>query len=246
MRSSASAEWRTHYMLPISASLGIAMAAIAVYSFGAYIEPISHEFGWSRTLTTAGLSLSLVIKAVGGIPLGMLVDRIGSRLVALIGIPLSGAAFALLGTATGGAGNWYALWVVLAFALVFTQATVWTSAVATRFDASRGLAFAVTLSGGSFALALLPYLATILITGFGWRMAFAAQGGILVLLAFPLIFLFFRGANDRPRGKAREERVAIGGAGFLEALRSTVYVRLLMVNLLFPLTVLGLTVHFVP
>ena len=33
------------------------------------------------------------------------------------------------------------------------QTTVWTSAVATRFETSRGLAFAVTLSGGSLAAA---------------------------------------------------------------------------------------------
>ncbi len=245
----AATEWRLHYMLPIAAALGYATSVIHIYGLGPYIGPISTEFGWSRTQTTAGLTLSTLIQAVFSIPIGMVLDRMGPRIFGLVGILLTAGAFALLGTATGSAANWYILWGLMACATLPVQATIWTSAVATRFEASRGLAFAVTLCGASVAAALFPYLGTKLIALHGWRVAFVVQAGLWIAIAFPLILFFFRGSRDRPNRKnaaeAPGERHA-SGVGFIEGLRSSIYLRLLLASLLFTFTIIALLVHFVP
>jgi MFS family permease len=247
--TSAAAEWRAHYMLPVAAALGYATSVIHIYGLSPYIVPISEEFGWSRTQTTAGLALATLIQAVFSIPIGMIVDRMGPRYFGLFGIVLTAAAFALLGTASGSAANWYVLWGVMAIATLPVQATIWTSSVATRFEASRGLAFAVTLCGASVAAAAFPTLGTKLITAYGWRGAFAAQAAIWVVIAFPVIFLFFRGARDKPTRKnaaeAPGERHALG-VGFVEGLKSSIYLRLLLASLLFTFTIVALLVHFIP
>ncbi|MEG3143648.1 MFS transporter [Sphingomonas sp. RT2P30] len=246
---SGRAEWRQYPMLPIAAAMGYATSVIHIYGLGPYIAPIGQSFGWSRTQVTIGLTISTLVQAIFSLPIGLLVDKYGPRRFALAGILLSTAAFELLGTATGGTLNWYALWGLLAFATLPVQATVWTSAVATRFEASRGLAFAITLCGASVAVMVFPLLGTWLIGIYGWQKAVAVQGGIWTVIAFPVIFLFFRGAHDASRTRtaiAKADRPILSGASLSEGLRSTIYLRLLLASLLFTFTIIALVVHFVP
>lgn len=245
----AADEWRQYGMLPIASALGYATSVLHIYGLGPYIEPISAEFGWSRTLTTGGLTVATLIAAVFAVPIGILVDRVGPRLLALVGMVLTAAAFAFLGTATGDKANWYLLWVVMAIAVLPMQATVWTGAVATRFTASRGLAFAITLCGASVAIAVFPWLGTKLIAAYGWKTALAMQAGIWFALCFPFVLFFFRGAHDRHRSVAKAdmpERVELTGMKLSEGMRSLVYARLWVASLLFTFTIVALAVHFLP
>ena len=248
MALTAREEWGAHYTLPLVAALGYATSVIHIYGLGPYIEPISTDFGWTRTQTTIGLTISTFIQAIFGILIGYTVDRKGPRPFALIGVLLTCGAFALLGTATGKPSNWYMLWVVMAVATLPVQATVWTSAVASRFETSRGLAFAVTLCGASVATALFPWLGTKLIAAYGWQQAMAVQAAIWAALAFIPIFLFFRGALDERKSVTADEAPArvLDGVGLGEGVRSWVYVRLVIASLLFTFTIVALTVHFLP
>ncbi len=244
----AAAEWRTYWFLPVAAALGYATSVLHVYALGPFIAALQDEFGWSRAQAAGGLTVAALISAVGCIPIGMMVDRIGPRRVGLIGIPAMCASFALLSTASGGFWNWLALWVVIAVGTFCVQATVWTSAVASRFEASRGLAFAFTLSGASVATALYPVIATWLIGSYGWRNAFVAMGGIWCAIVFPLVFIFFRGARDgaRKRVEAQSAPAVLTGMTLAEGLRSAALYKLLMAAGLFAFTIIGVVVHFVP
>jgi MFS family permease len=246
MHSSAAAEWRRFGFLPLAAALGYATSVLHVYSLGAFIGPLQHEFGWSRAQISAGLTVSALVSAAGCIPVGMLVDRIGPRRVGLIGVNAMCAALAFVSTATGTHANWLALWGVIAIGTFFVQATVWTSAVASRFEASRGLAFAITLSGASLAATVYPILATWLIGNYGWRSAYASMGGLWVLLVFPVLLFLFRGAHDRGRKEQVPAPSALTGLTLSEGLRSAALYKLLMAAALFSFTVIGVAVHFVP
>ena len=243
------AEWRSFWFLPFAAALGYSTSVIHVYSLGPFIEPLQQAFGWSRAQASLGISISSLISAIFCIPIGMLVDRVGPRRVGLVGVLLMLSAFALLGTTTGGMANWVLLWVIVACATLWVQATVWTSAVASRFESSRGIAFAITLSGASLSATVFPLLVTWLIGTYGWRTAFTAMGGIWAALVFPVLFLCFRGAQDvlRKQGPA-----AIGSAKILkgltlsEGLRSPKLYKLLLASGLFSFTAIGALVHFVP
>jgi MFS family permease len=153
----------------------------------------------------------------------------------------------MLGTATGSLTNWYALWVLVAFASLCLQPTVWTSAVASRFDTSRGFALALTLAGHSFSAVVLPLIATSVIIAFDWRIAFMAIGLIWVVAVFPPLFLFFRSAKDDVRkvGKAVRPAADLPGVSVAEALRSAAYYKLILSSGLFSFTCLAIVVHFV-
>lgn len=243
------AEWRAYWSLPIAAGLGYATASVSIYSLGPYIEPLSQSFGWSRTLVTSGLTLATVIQAVLSIPVGMAVDRFGPRKLGLAGVILVCLTFGLLATASGSTRNWLALWLLIALASAPAQATVWTSAVASRFVVSRGLAFGVTLCGASVAATLFPALAAWLIEEVGWRQAVIWQSGMWLAVSFPIIFLFFRSARDMEPtadigGKMSSSRQ--NGVALSQGFRSSVYHRLFVASLFFTFTAIGLVVHFVP
>jgi MFS family permease len=244
----AAAEWRSFWPLPIAAALGYSTSVLHVYSIGAYIGSLQHEFGWSRAQISAGITIASFGSGIFCVPVGMLVDRLGPRRIGLVGVLLMCAAFALLGTATGRQANWLVLWGILAVGNLFVQTTVWTSAVASRFAASRGLAFAITLSGASLAATVFPIFATWLIGSHGWRTAFAAMGGIWAALVLPILFLFFRGAQDQGRGERAIPSAAreLAGVSLSEGLRSQVLYKLLMAGGLFAFTLIGILVHFVP
>ncbi len=246
--SSAAREWRTYPMLPIAAALGYASSIIHIYGLSPYIEPIAKSFDWSRTQVTIGLTVATIIQALFAVPIGMAVDRFGPRRLGLIGVLLACAAFAFIGFADGGETNWAMHWAIMAVAVLPVQATIWASAVASRFSAARGLALAVTLSGASAAQALFPWLGTVLINQYGWQKAMAVQAAIWVVVAWPIIFLFFRGAQDRRKNddtSPEHNQSALSGVSVAEGMRSTVYLRLWFASMLFTFTILGLNVHFV-
>ena len=247
--TSAKTEWANHWYLPIVAALGYSAAGLHVYGIGPLMEPIHREFGWTRAQTLSGSAMVSFVIALASVPMGVLIDRLGPRRIALIGLLLIGGAVALLGTATGSMANWLALWALVAICSIPVQATVWTSAVVSRFDASRGLALAVTLCGASIGAFAFPLLSTWLVETSGWRQAFFGLGGIWALALLPLVFLFFRGVQDSGSVARRQSRAAgalLPGLTLAEAVRTSAFYRLLFATLFFTFSIFGCVVNFVP
>ena len=244
-----STEWRRFWPLPFAAALGYSSSVLHVYSLGPFIEPLQREFAWSRAEVSLGITIANIGVAIFCAPIGLLVDRFGPRTIGLIGTLLITMAYALLGTANGTITNWVALWSIVALGALCVQSPVWTSAVATRFERSRGLAFAVTLSGASIGVAVFPALGTWLIGAYGWRAAFAGMGTLWAAIVIPILLMFFRGAQDT-RGKAqaaqRPDQTSFPGLTWPEGIRTPAFYKLLLAGGLFAFTTIGVVVHFVP
>jgi MFS family permease len=247
--STAAAEWQRHAMLPLAAMFGYSVSVLHIYGINPYIIPVTTEFGWTRGQFTGAFTFAILIQALLAVPVGMLVDRFGSRKLGLAGVIMVCLAFTTLGTSTGSLTNWYLLWGLITVVALPVQATVWTSAVASRFTASRGLAFAITLCGASIAQFAFPPLATRLIMTYGWKTAFLGHGLIWLAIVLPVVFFFFRGARDGGKQKVAAPDIVtqeLDGMRFSEGLRSTVYVRLLLASLFFTFTIVALNYQFMP
>lgn len=234
-----------------AAMAGLSFATVAIYSMGLFMEPLSREFGWTR----AQMSLGLSIVALFTVPLspfaGALIDRWGSRRLGIPGIILSAVAFAGFSLASGSLKQWYALWVCYAVVAIAIKTTVWTAAVSSVFQSSRGLALAVVLSGAALSQTITPLIAQWLIDGYGWRHAFIwmgfGWGGFVLLLLLP----FFFDARDHERRLAESTQTAtvrpvLTGLTLAEGIRSPALLRIAAA--LFIMSVLGvaITVHKVP
>lgn len=241
-------EWRRYGFLPLVAALGYSTSSMHSYGIGAFIEPLEAEFGWSRAQASIGLTVSGLTGAVLSIPVGMLVDKFGPRRIGTVGVVAMIGAFGLLGTATGTIANWILLWTVLAFANLWAGATIWTKAVASRFETSRGLAFAITLTGAPMTATLIPLIATALILSYDWRVGFFGVAIAWAIVVVPSVLLFFRGAHEDPSPpeQAAASQIELPGATTAMALRSSAFYLLILASILFAFTVVGTTVHFMP
>lgn len=231
----AGMEWKAYWTLPLAAMIGYSTIGLQSYGIGPFVTSLENEFGWTRSQVMLGLSLSNAVGVFLNILVGMIVDRFGPRRVAITGLFVKTGAFALLGTATGALLNWSLLWVLIAVGVVLVQSTVWTAAVATRFDRSRGLAFAVTLSGSAVTATVVPILATWLISDFGWRAAFAGVGAAWLLVTLPVVLLLFRDARSERRRESTTTAAAadtpppeIAGMTLAEGMRTGAFARLVI------------------
>ncbi len=203
--SHATGEFASGYRLLIACVAGIAFGSvgIAVYSIGAFVDPLGREFGWSRADVQTALLFSSGLGGLFAPVIGHLVERNGARPLALIG--LIGVAIGFLLAASNGGQIWL---FYLAYALIATLGggsgpIAWTRAIAGQFNRHRGLALAIALSGtGLIAIVAPPYVVW-LTQNFGWRAGFVGVAALPVAIALPLAFLFFRPAdhitrNDTP------------------------------------------------
>ena len=180
---------------------------IGYYTFGAFIIPISDDFGWSR----AEISLAMTVASLVGLaaPLvGTWVDRYGARRVMAAGALITGGAFALLGYSTS-LGHFYAFYFAMALGQLGALNIPIARIVSSWFDEKRGLAIGITLSGfGIGGLTMLP-LASYLISILGWRMAYHILGLLILIVLTPLSMLVIRerpvATGLSPDGKTSEE-----------------------------------------
>jgi MFS family permease len=245
-KHAAAQEWRTAPFLPFAGLIGHATAVFHINGFSPFIVPVSHEFGWSRTLTTLGLTIILLIQALGSIPIGFLVDRFASRRIGLIGMMSAPLGFALIGTATGSTVNWIVLWLIMGLVAMPVQSTIWTSAISSRFKASRGLALGVSMCGTSLASALFPWFGAVLIERYGWQRAMIYEALIWIAVTYPFMFLTFRGAREiGKRGVVAAPSDVEPGMTLAQCLRSSVYQRLLLAGFLYTFAIPPLIYNFI-
>ncbi len=192
-------EWRRHWPLVVTSILGFSLVAMGNVSAGAFIAPLEKAFGWGRSEATAGLLLYSIVSIFGQPITGRLIDRFGPRPIALTGIVTIGLTFALLATANGTMMQWLGLWLIYAVTAQLMLMPTWTTAVASEFEAGRGLALAATLSGGAVATLFVPLASTLLIEHYGWRHAYIIMGLVPSAVVLLLAWRFFHSRSDRSR-----------------------------------------------
>lgn len=179
-------EFRQHWTLVVAAAIGFAFSSIVSSSTGLFMAPLSEEFGWSRTLASSGTSITAALTFFMSPLFGVLIDRWGTRRMALAGIVGAALLVSAFSLSTGSATLWIAMWVLYALPGVMIKSTVWSAAVSSVFTHGRGLALGLTLSGTAVAQTIIPPITNMLINEFGWRGAFVwlgLGGGAIALLA---------------------------------------------------------------
>lgn len=199
--------WRV--VLAAAVGVGVGLSGLPFYTFGTFVKPLSDAFGWSRAEISAG-ALFLVFGSLMTAPLvGRLADRLGVRRIGLTA--LAGLAIGFVGlTAIGGSiWNFYLGWLMVALAGAGTSPIVWTRAVTTWFDRSRGLALGLTLLGTGIAGMLGPRFVGLLIAWNGWRAGYLGMAAIVAAGALPIVAALFFERRDHTAGSGAAP-VAIG------------------------------------
>jgi MFS family permease len=180
---------------------GCGVNSIPFYTHGVFVAAITAEYAWSRGAAQFAFSFVMMSAIVTAPLVGLLIDRIGTRRVALVSVAAFAIMFAALSLATSEIWTYYALWLVMAIAAAGTTPVTWTRTVNGWFERQRGLALGLTLASTGVVATFAPAIASALITDIGWRDAYRVLGLGIALVGLPVIYFLF---HDRAAAKPEE------------------------------------------
>ena len=209
--AAAASEWRANWTVVLAALAGTAVSTINAYSTGVFMEPLQAAFGWSRAEISFAMLINAAFCVVCSPFVGAAADRFGPRWIGLPGAVVLCSLTAALGLVGPSIYSWWAMFVLISLANLCIVPMIWTSAVTATFNAGRGLALAVALSGTGLGALVTPALSVYLIGELGWRAAFPALAGFWALIVIPLLALFFRTRKKKPlaSGAAAAPKIAL-------------------------------------
>ncbi len=221
----AQEELRRGWTFILAASVGVGTSAVALpfYTLGAMVKPLSDEWGWSRSAVQGAILFSTGIGALVAPLMGVLVDRYGSRKVALPSCFGLAFAFLLAAAMTGQIWTFYLAYAAMAILGSGTSPITWSRAIAQRFEARRGFALGLTLSGTGICAVLAPLYVVWLTQVFGWRYAYIGLAAVILLLTLPLAYFFLREDGDdsqESRDRAAKSAATAWGLDLKTALRT--------------------------
>lgn len=186
--------WRTLLAAGIGSATGLILYSYIVSMF---LKHHVAEFGWSRGDATLA-SMSTLAAGLLAPFVGRLTDRIGIRIVILVGALGFAGATVGLSTQSGVLWHYYGWIFLLVFFGLGTTSITWARAVSGAFDRSRGLALSVALSGVVISAALMPQALNSVIEAYGWRAGWLLVGGV-GLAGAALALTLLPAAVGRPR-----------------------------------------------
>ncbi len=193
---------------------GFARQGPAVATLSIFVEPMTSEFGWSRTAISGAVSLAGIIAAVLSPLLGPLLDRHGARMMLTLAALATGLAVASLAFTTS------IIYFYVAFCIARTcfvgpfDLGIY-GAVNNWFLRHRAIATAISNVAMMTGLVCLPLIAQFSIQHAGWRESWLVVGATVLLFGLlPVWFLVGRRPEDLglevDGGPGEEQRDALG------------------------------------
>ncbi len=198
------------WIIVLAATIIYGVAAGQVVCFGVFVKPLSADLGWTRASITGAFGIYMIIMSIVAGLIGILLDRIGPRILCIAGGLFMGLGcflcskidtklqFYLCFSLLGGIG----------FSCMFVSLQ---STVPRWFIQKKGLALGIFLAGQGIGGLMLSPLLQSWISRYGWRTAFVYLALVTVGLIIPASLLLKKepadmglsplGADDSPGNK---------------------------------------------
>lgn len=242
-------EWRFGWPSVCAGSFGAAASQIQFASMGVFINPIAQSTGWATSTITLGIFICAVVSLPGSPFAGWLAQRYGLTRVIAPGLPLFLLAFAALGLLSYSEAQWIIGWTILALVGVLVKGNLWMLWVAQKFDAARGMAFALVMSGAGVLAIFVPILTQLSIESFGWRATFPILAAVLALVAVTACLLGLRACPPAPGTREVRDRHDVPvpkGMLIQDALRLRSFWQIAFIAFLIGVGLASMQVHLVP
>ena len=175
---------------------GFARQGPAVATLSIFVEPMTSEFGWSRTALSGAVSLGGILAALTSPLIGPVLDRRGARLMLGAAVLLTGLSTMLLSLTQS----------ILVFYLLFCIARMNFAgpfdigiygAVNSWFLARRAIVNAIIGLAQMLGLVLMPLIAHFAMQAQGWRAGWLAVGAsVLIIGLLPAWLVLVRRPED--------------------------------------------------
>jgi MFS family permease len=192
VRPAALSRGGLHRVLVVLCVTEITSWGVLYYAFPVLSTAIAADTGWSVGTLTAAFSLSLLVSAVVGIPVGRLLDRVGPRPVMTTGSVI--AVVAVVGIALAPSVWWFfTAWTLAGVAMAGVLYAPAFAALTRWWGPRRVTALtALTLLAGLASTIFAP-LTAVLDASLGWRGAYLVLAAVLASITVPAHLFGLRG-----------------------------------------------------
>ena len=192
-------------------------------SFSVFYVALLEDFAWSRGETAGVQSMALITYTILAPLVGGLIDRFGPRRIVVTGILVLASGLVLCAFVKTLIQFYLYYGVVMAAGVTCISIVSYSPILANWFEKKRGLASGIAVSGiGVGTFSLVP-LSQYFIELWGWRITFAALGGLAFVILLPLVSIFLRHRPEElglmPDGLKGEVRLNKGVLGSMESER---------------------------
>jgi sugar phosphate permease len=176
-------------ILACACAAGFSRQGPAVATLSIFVEPMTSEFGWSRTAISGAVSLGGVLAALASPLIGPVLDRRGARLILCTAVLVTGVSTLLL-SLTQSLLVFYILFCIgrMNFAATFDLGIY--GALNSWFVARRAFVTSIANLAQMSGLVVLPFIAHLAIEQHGWRAGWLAVGVTVLLVGFIPSWLF--------------------------------------------------------
>ena len=191
LQSTSTIETRDSWVVASVALFVMMMAFGAAWIIAVALKDIAGELGGTRWIPALASSLAWLGQGAGGILMGRLADRFGTRWTVLFGALMIG-----VGLSISTLGTPWALWIghglfmgLIGLGGINAPMYIYVSR---WFDRRRGSALALISSGSYLAGAIWPPVFERAIAGFGWRSTMLCYAVAEIVVIVPLALIYFR------------------------------------------------------
>jgi MFS family permease len=221
-QSSSSIETRDSWVVASVALFIMMMAFGAAWITAVALKDIAAEAGGARSVPALASSLAWLGSGMGGILMGRIAERVGTRWTVIFGSLMIG-----LGLSVSTLGPPWPLWIghglfIGLIGLGGINAPLYVY-VSRWFDRRRGSALALISSGSYLAGAMWPPLFERAILGFGWRQTMLWYALAEIIVIVPLAAIYFRHPPEEVH-PAVADNAGIGHARVMGLPRNLVFV----------------------
>ena len=246
----------------VFAAVFIGFAAVGARNgFGAFVIPMSDEFGWNRLTISIAAALGILLNGISQPFMGQIFDRTGGRKLILVSVLALGLLTLALALTT------HVLFLIFVFGVAASLAQSGlsltnTSALLSRwFHRKRGIAISINSTALSLGgLVMVPFAVYLMDATGSWRIAWLGLGAVL-LLALPVGWMFIREnptqmglrpdgdlAPEETESKQRPARASgpLEASSWRDSLRSAPFWQMSGAYFVCGATTFILSVHFIP
>lgn len=167
--------------------LAISMGSI-VNGLSAFVIPLEQAYGWQRGDISLINFSGLIGLAFGGLVMGPLADKKGTRPVVLFGVTILGLSY-FTASFVNALWHYYLIFFLAGF---FGAGAIFPpvmAAVGNWFLVGAGTAIGIASAGQALGQGGIPFVSSYMIAAFGVDWAFRATGIVMLVILIPLALL---------------------------------------------------------
>lgn len=222
------------------------------FTFGVFVKPLSDAMQTDRGTISGALLAGLVATGIATPLIGRLIDKHGTRRVALPAIALFALGMSAIGLFANSPMALILMYALCGIVAAGQTPLPYSKAISAVFDKQRGLALGIATAGVGLGTMLMPMLAQKLIASFGWRGAYIGLGLVTLLVALPAMAGLVtrhqdhRAPADGDKPVQPSPAATAQGMSAAEALRSGLFWCLAVAFFTVALAASGVVAHIVP